>query len=121
MTLIEVIAALTLLGATITSILVAQGRSVHNIHESGRQLAAQHMAGELIAGWQIDGTEISADDRGGIDGFDEWSWHRISRTYADTGGVSLTQVTLSLAFRKTDTGHEPWVREFHWIVDDVAP
>ena len=121
MTLIEVIAALMLLGATITSILVAQGRAVHNVHEAGRQLTAQQLASELIAEWQIDGTGVSVDDHDVVDGFEEWSWHRTSRTHEATNGVSFTQVTLSLAFRKPNPGHEPWVREFRWLINDGTP
>jgi Tfp pilus assembly protein PilV len=120
MILIEVVAALALLGTTIVAILVVRSRSLVQLQTAGDRLQAAHLARELIADWRLRQTNVTRDDRGEFESEPGpglgpgWSWRRSVSSVVVAGSVEMKLITLDIVCR--DGSNEvvasyPWLEE----------
>lgn len=116
LSLIEVIAALLILGGAIASMLTAQSQSLLRLRDARLELRAAHVARELLAVWEVDGVDVSVPDVGAVPGFDDWSWARTSVAVQDDRLGGVTQVHLELRFQERQDRATPWRRSFSWWV-----
>ncbi len=118
LTLIEVMAALTISAGAVTTMLVAMSAAVARLHTSQQQLKAQHIARELVAEWTLEKANIQANGSGAVTGYENWTWSRSSGSVKIAEGVSATEVRLVLTFEDPHNRHRPWTRAFVWLVAD---
>ena len=113
LSLIEVVASLVLLATVVTSLLLAQSRSLAQLRATREREKADVLAGELLTAWKIEPREWPAHEEGGFDGDSSWRWARTSRPYPLTRGLALRQVAVRLWHR--DATGERVVRELIWL------
>ena len=117
--MIEVVAALVILGGAVTTLLVAQARCVWHLRVSGWQLTARELAGELTAQWELDGkVDVREPAEGAVDGHPGWSWRRSSTTHTMHKGIRGHLVALEI-IRNDNSDPIPWRRHFYWLVEDA--
>ena len=129
LTLIEVLAALTILGTTITSMLVAYGQAAHQMHDARLRREAHERAAELLVRWELDAepldtnaqgilprTEnfLSASPRTEIDAQDQWHWTRTVRRVRPTPQVEMNEITLTVE-RQYETGRRENLATVVWL------
>ena len=114
-TLVEVMASLLILGTAITGIVVAQARSLRQVHSAGQQIAASRIAEELIVTWRMEAVDVTAPDSGTVTSDERWSWRRTSERRAITASAFMAEVVLVLAF-EDETGAVE--HEYRWLTDD---
>lgn len=95
LTLIEVVAAITLLATTVTALLAVQSRSLAQLHAAHQREKAASLATDLVARCRCGALEptgegIFANDPG-------WSWTRSALPYTDATTTDLMQVTLTVS------------------------
>ena len=74
-TLIEVLAALALLGSLAVAMVLSRGRLVDQHLRAQQKLEAVGVADALLAEWWADGPDnIPVDDAGELDAHPGWSW-----------------------------------------------
>jgi type II secretion system protein I len=112
MTLVEVLAALALLGVSVETLLWAQTRVIESVKNAEIRSVAAMAAEELIAEWELNEIDVREPDEGAIPG-KGWSWHRDSRPRLVTEGVELIEVRLAIS-RSVETNIETLV-EFTWL------
>ena len=119
MTLIEVLAALVILGTAATSILVAQARAIEQAKVAALEVEAAAMANELIANWRLNEEKMADSASGRIDGQGEWSWRRTSERKELGAERSVMEVRLELTYLADSA---TWSRSyFWWEKQDAAP
>ena len=115
MTLIEVMAALVILGGAVTAMLAGLCRCMNGFAASQNQVSASRVAEELLARWSLEGVRTATEGAGPVTNFPEWSWRRsVNRTEVQEG-VFATQITLELVRHSPDDPRQAWRREFHWL------
>ena len=118
LTLVEVLAAVTILGGAVTTMLVAQANSIEQLTESRRQLIVRHMAKELRSQWILDKVDQTVPDGAIIEEMEGWSWTRQARDIQVTDQISAAEVRLRFEYHPTsDWDTVPWVREFRWLAN----
>jgi len=116
LTLIEVVAALLILGGSATAVLVAQADSVAHLETSRLQLTAQHAARELIATWKIEKEDLTLPATGVVPGASGWTWQRSSQQLSIAERASVRR-TLRPSRSKSTT---PNSRSSCWICRETA-
>lgn|GEM_PF-2748244 len=117
LTLIEVLAALVIIGSSVTAILVAQSNSLDALTSSRRDLIAQHLAKELIANWELEEEDLRIDASGRISNDSDWSWSRSARGIRVADQIAATEIRLALVCRREAEALRPWRREFIWLIE----
>lgn len=119
LTLIEVLASLTILGGAGVSMLLAQASAIDALHESALQIVAQRLARELKCSWDIDEVDQTTAASGAVEGYPEWKWVRSAETFLLTDAHAAIHVTLRM-IHETQGYHQSiaWTREYHWLIDD---
>jgi len=82
LSLIEVVASLVLLATVVTSLLMAQSRSLAQLRATQEREKASVLAGELLVAWEIAPREWTDHEEGVFDGDASWRWARTSRPSA---------------------------------------
>jgi len=118
LTLIEVLAAVLLIGTSVTTMLVTQGRAVDQIRGSSRQLMAAEIARELIAGWRLTEADLTTAASGTVAARTGWTWRRTSEVLSVAAGISAREVTLELTWPADALAGASGRRSFHWLIDD---
>jgi len=116
-TLVEILAALSIVGVSITTVLVAQAKCLQHLQVSGLELTSRQVANELLATWHLEQEDITVESGGDIDLLEGWSWSRSAHGIVIAEGVQLTEVTLEVIYRDPDGRAAPWVRPYSWLVD----
>jgi len=116
-TLVEVLAALSILGVSITMVLVAQAKCLQHFEVSRLELTSRQVAGELLATWHLEKEDTTVESGGDIDSLEGWSWSRSAHQIAIAEGAHVTEVTLQVIYRNPDGRTAPWVRPYRWLVD----
>jgi hypothetical protein len=85
LTLIEVVAAVTLLATVAASVLVAQSRSMRMIHRADARRKAAEFAESLVTQWRLEKTPLDTPDQGNL-GEHKWIWKRqVEREHISLG------------------------------------
>jgi type II secretory pathway pseudopilin PulG len=74
MTLVEVMAALAILGFVLTAVLAARGRYLHQYALAQEKHQAVRIADELLADWYRSDLLPAAPSSGRVPGHNEWWW-----------------------------------------------
>ena len=119
LSLIEVVASLVLLATVVTSLLLAQSRSLQQLRATRERETADVLAGELLATWKIEQREWPDHEEGEFEGHSSWRWARTSRPYPLTRGLALREVSLKMWHR--DSAGERVVRELTWLEREYEP
>ena len=116
MILIEVVAALALLGTTIVVILVVRSRSLVQLQTAGDRLQAAQLARELITDWRLRQTNVTRDDHGefepGPGPGPGWSWRRSVSSVVVADRVEMKLITLDIVRRN---GSNEAVTSYPWL------
>ncbi len=115
MILIEVVAALALLGTTIVAILVVRSRSLVQLQTAGERLQATQLARELITDWRLRQINVTRDDHGEFEFEPEpgpgpgsgWSWRRSVSSVVVADKAELTLITLEIVRRSSSAQYRP--------------
>ncbi len=113
-TLVEVLAASVIVGSAVTTMLVAQSRSLRQLEASQNELVARHMAKRLIAEWRLSDEKMATPATGSLPNKDRWDWIRSADQVLIAKDIKATQVNLRLV-RRGDEHSEDWVRQYHWL------
>ena len=117
LTLLEVLAALTILGGAVTMMLHAQAQALEHLHQCRLQLIAQDIGKELKSGWSLDKVDLRTPASGTMPGMEGWSWSRSVQRMDVADGVSAVEVTLRIAYRKREElSATPWTCEYHRLI-----
>ena len=116
-TLVEILAALTILGVSITTVLVAQAKCLQHLEVSRLELTSRQVAGELLVSWRLEKEDTTVESGGDIDSLEGWSWSRSARQIAIAEAAHVTEITLEVIYRNPDGRTAPWVRPYRWLVD----
>jgi len=94
LTLIEVVAAIAILGTILVGIVLAKSRLTRQLVEADQRLAAVRAADELIAGWWTRDAGVPVDDAGVVDDHPEWSWrtHVMANPLIERWGARVVRV-----------------------------
>ena len=114
-TLIEVIAAILLLGMAITTMLVAQSRTLARISNGKRELKAVHLAKELRAAWKLNDQDLAQPASGSVDDAPGWSWQRSAQPVRVADSIVVTEVALEIMYSQ-GLQSQPWSRRFGWLI-----
>lgn len=104
--LIEVLAALVLLGGAVVGMLVAQGRCLRQLDDARRKGTAAHLASELLDHWQLHDDVALVSDEGVFEGHPQWSWRRTAQATTVAETVEMTRVVLEIFQRPTDANRQ---------------
>ena len=114
--LVEILAALVLMGTFVAAMVVAQGSSVRQIHDARLQVTAREIADELIASWRLEEKDWTVERSGDVDTAHVWFWRRWSDEVDIAPQAKALRVTLELNHRPTE-GSE-WRRTYAWLVEN---
>lgn len=112
LTLIEVVAALVLTATTVTALLMAQTRSLTQLHIIRQQKIAADLAHELIRQWQLQPDELSRSADGSFDVRPGWTWERRATPSPLAG--ALNEVTLTI-YGPTDDVLRTLLVTYTWL------
>lgn len=113
MTLVEVLAALTLLGTSVVTLLQAQTRSVQALQTAKTRSVAAVIAEELIAEWELTNEDMLAPAEDWIEDHDGWRWQRTAETRLVGDAVEMVEVRLEIVRTTQDNGEVLAV--FAWL------
>ena len=77
MTLIEVLAAMAILGFVISAILTVRARSLHQYVKARTKLEGISLADELLIQWWQKPQEIPISASGSVPGHENWQWQTV--------------------------------------------
>jgi Tfp pilus assembly protein PilV len=115
LSLVEVVAALLILGGAITVMLVAQSRALMALKSSHLELTALHLAKDLIATWDIEKPGAVRSASGTFPKEEGWSWRRSSRPLADEDMSGMVEITLELCFSGIESQEKSRCMEYVWL------
>ncbi len=122
LTLIEVVAAIVILGSSVTAMLMARANNLGQLSDARRQMTARAIAQELIAEWRLAKVDLTAPASGSVEGEPGWSWRRSVESARLPGNLQGQDVRLEIIRVNDAANMELWSRSFHWIVrHDGAP
>ena len=97
LTLVEVVVSLALLATLAVGILIAYGSHQRQMRAAQRQLEAQQIADELLAGWYDSANVIPRDQFGAVSGReDSWWWRTTTVRQQRMGNSRFLIVRLDL-------------------------
>lgn len=97
LTLVEVVAAIAILGTVLVGVVLAKSRHTRQVVESKRMMAAIDAADDLILHWWTSPEGVPANGRGvtGKDGAFTWETNVVENVHLEQYGVSVVRVTVS--------------------------
>ena len=102
MMLIDVLAALVLLGGTVVTLLLAQSRAVQQLAWSRQHATASMLASELLTSWRLAETDVRAPDAGVFPDHPDWSWRRTAAQTIVAETVEAIEIRLDVVQREGD-------------------
>jgi hypothetical protein len=116
LTLIEVVAALSLIAGTATVLLTLQGRCIQQLRAAHDRERAAHYAAELVGSWRLNPAPpgILEATIG-----DEFRWRRTERDYPTSTNL-LREVTL-VVFRVGLDHRETPLATYAWLENKLVP
>jgi Tfp pilus assembly protein PilV len=119
LTLIEVVASLTLLAVTTVALLQAQNQALIQLRANQDQEIAAGLAHELITSWRIKTAERPEQGEGRFDDQPGWSWRLDSRPCSLAQTLPLEEFQLVINRRDSDGGVKT-VARYQWIEDKAG-
>lgn len=130
LTLIEVIAALAILGTTATAMLTAYGRALHQMALSQDRRTACELADALLLHGELRGERFDVAATGtfaeieglpaGLRDVEHWQWARTVRRVRPTPTSEMNEVRLRVT-RERDDGRVETLAVVHWLIPLPAP
>lgn len=117
LTLIEVMAAVVILGASVTTMLVAQANAADRLKTAQMDSTAARIAHELIMEWRLTEEDVTGTAHGSIADVNDWRWRRTSQVIDVADGVTAVHVTLVI--ERDEEAARPWSRTFDWLEKHV--
>ncbi|MCO6437966.1 MAG: hypothetical protein J5J06_12815 [Phycisphaerae bacterium] len=114
LSLVEVLAALVIMGGAVTSLLLVQARSVELVQDARLSLDAERLARELIAEWRLQKVELDTQDEGALE--NGWRWERTQRRADISEHNVALEITLRMEHVTDMYRGERWIREFVWLI-----
>ncbi len=113
LTLIEVLAALALMGGTASAMVVAYTRALHQIHETHLRRQAFERAHEQIVQWRLDNEPLDHNAEGRFENTTseglpdttiqgQWIWTRTVRPVRVTPTTDMHGITLTVLLERED-------------------
>ncbi len=99
--LVEVLAAVLILGGSVVALLVAQSRAVQQSVANRQVERASTLAAELLAAWRLEKTDIRIQDEGVFEGDPNWFWRRTVEQ-DDLAGIAVLRITLTVHQQGSD-------------------
>src|SRR4051812_18789944 len=96
MTLVEVVAALALLGTLLAAVLVVRVRYARQSAAAGRRLQAVAAADALLAGWHADPRSLPRFGSGRVDGDAQLGWRTAVVPNRDVNDLGVDVVRLEI-------------------------
>ncbi len=112
-TLIEVMAALVLIGGSIVTLLNIQARSAGQATASNHQRTAACLAEELLATWTLEKCDLSLDQEAAFTEPAGWFWRRSVSTPAVVLPAEMIQIELEI-IRTNDLGEAQTIASYTW-------
>jgi prepilin-type N-terminal cleavage/methylation domain-containing protein len=96
LTLVEVLAALVLLGTILTGLVMAKSHHTRQLTRTAERQTGIRLADELITRWWTSPQGIPVDQRGAIDGDSSWVWDTrlVPNDALQTLGTRVVRVTV---------------------------
>lgn len=130
LTLIEVIAALAILGTTATAMLTAYTRALHQMDLTRHRRVAGELADALLLHGEFHGERFDVESQGDfteIEGLpadlrdvDRWRWTRTVRRVRPTPTAEMNEVHLQI-MRERDDGRVETLADAYWLIPLPAP
>ncbi len=117
-TLIEVVAALVIVGGSATAMLLAQARNLEKLTGSRVDLAARDIASELIGTWRLQDADLKTPSEGRVGTEFQWRWKRSAQVRPVTDAWSATEITLELTLLPLEGSMRTRRWEYTWLVND---
>lgn len=117
--LIDVLAALTLLGSTTVALVLAHARAVEQFTATQRQARASEIADALIATWRLERMDVRTETSGVMENDADWSWRRSAEPVMVADDMDMLQINLDIAFESAE-GSEV-VSTIHWLESPDEP
>lgn len=113
LTLIEVVAALTLVATSVTALLAAQGRSLEQLRSAQELETAATLARELIIQWRLDPLVVPPLEGEFIEN-PKWRWRRKVGATTDHRATDLQEIMLTI-YRRDNRGVEQRITSYIWL------
>lgn len=117
LTLIEVVASLALVAASVTALLQVQSRVLVQLHSLREQQTASDLARGLIMEWRLQDSSLPIADRGEFQSEPGWSWTRTVEPYWAAQKLPLDRIELRICRADAGGGRElanlVWLEERH--------
>lgn len=94
--LIDVLAALVILGTTVATLALAQWRSLAQVAATRQKAVASSLARDLITSWRLEDTRFSDFDEGEFEEQEGWSWRRSRAWTTVDPGIEMPELTLEI-------------------------
>lgn len=118
LTLVEVLAALVILGTLLTGIVVAKSRHMRQIAQTRERLAAVRLADQLISRWWSTPDEMPINQRGATED-PAWVWE--TRLESNPAVEAMGGRVLRVMVRPAEAGMLSGPEEREIVVDLVLP
>lgn len=112
--LIEVVAAIALLGSTAVGLLVAQSQALGQLETARRRALGARVARELLAGWQLNEVDVQIADAGSIESDPQWSWRRSVADTRVADSARMKLITVSILHQSPMLGPRR-VLHYQWL------
>lgn len=96
MSLVEVLAALTLLGTCVVTLLWAQTAALRTLQAAKTKSIAAAIGEEMIAQWALDNEDMRVSAEGLIEAHKDWQWQRTAERRYWTDDVEMTEIRFSI-------------------------
>lgn len=114
LSLVEVLAAIVIIGGAVTTMLVAQANSIATLRTAKLEGRADNFARNLIAQWRLSREDVRTDAAGQISGEQRWTWRRKVRPFHAGKKLEASLITLTIV-RAGSHAEAPWVRRYEWL------
>lgn len=96
MSLVEVLAALALLGTCVVTLLWAQTAAIRSLQTARTKAAAASVAEEMIVNWELENEDMRVSAEGPVEGQEGWRWQRTAGTRSWIEDVRMAEIRLTI-------------------------
>ena len=114
MILIDVLAALAILGGTVVTLLLAQSRALQQATALRRQATAATLAHELLVDWRLKDIDVRVNDTSVCNSLAGWSWRRSAGATLVADSIEMMQITLDIIYAEP-AASPPIIATYRWL------